>query len=351
MKVDYLSPVFYLSDIFLLTCIFLNWKEIVGQINFKINWKKIVLLLFFVSLNCFFARVPLVALTKWARVIALIGFYFLVKVQKKKVEKVLKTVIPVWIVGLFLVSLLQAISQSSLGGVFWWLGERSFNVNTPGIAKTFLFGRFYLRPYAIFSHPNSLAGFLVVSVVAYLALGKSPAVKKIVLVLGSLTVGLTLSRSAVIAGMVLLIFQFIKKKNWIFVILAILFLGFVFTGSGFDLSFSRRISLALASLDIFASSPIIGVGLNSFIIALPSFWRQDLWLQPVHNIFLLVLSETGLIGFFVFVKLIFKTFFGGKYLPAFLLIMITGLFDHYWLTLIQNLLLFVLVVGLAENEN
>jgi hypothetical protein len=296
--------------------------------------------------------VPLVALTKWARVILLIGFYFLVKDQKKKVEEILKIAIPVWIVGLFLISLLQAFSQSSLGGALWWLGERSFNVNTPGIAKTFLFGRFYLRSYAIFSHPNSLAGFLIVIMAIYLALAKnSSLIKKIVLSLGGLTVGLTLSRSAVIAGMVLLTFQFIKKKNWIFVFLAILFLGFVFFSGSIDLSFSRRISLALASLDIFGSFPIVGVGLNNFIVVLPSFWRQDLWFQPVHNIFLLVLSEAGMIGFLLFLKLICKTIFSGKYLSAVLLIMITGLFDHYWLTLTQNLLLFVLVIGLAKSEN
>jgi hypothetical protein len=352
MRIDYLSPAFYLSDIFLLVCFFLNRRKIISQINFKKNWLKIFFILIFVFLNCFFANTPLVALLKWGRIVSLAGFYLLVRVQRSKVERILRTAIPVWIVGLFLISALQAFFQSSLGGVFWWLGERSFDVTTPGIAKTFLFGRFYLRSYAIFSHPNSLAGFLIVSMAIYFALEKtSPVVKKIVLVLGSLAVGLTLSRSAIIAGTILLAFHLIKKKNWIFIILVIFLLWFILTIGGIDLSFSRRISLALASLDIFVSSPIVGVGLNNFIISLPLFWRQDLWLQPVHNIFLLILSETGLVGFIIFLKFIFKTTFSGQYLPAFLLIMITGLFDHYWLTLIQNMLMFVLVIGLIKSEN
>jgi O-antigen ligase len=100
----------------------------------------------------------------------------------------------------------------------------------------------------------------------------------------------------------------------------------------------------------------IGEGLNTFTIKETKFIgiKSYEWiLQPVHNIYLLAFSETGIIGLifllFVFYKA-FKNAFSKKkisLLVTIVFILITGLFDHYWLTLQQNLLLFGFVVGLS----
>jgi hypothetical protein len=78
------------------------------------------------------------------------------------------------------------------------------------------------------------------------------------------------------------------------------------------------------------------------------------FLQPVHNIFLLIGSETGLFGLFFFIVfLIFTLRRTNGQLPIFvalLVILFTGLFDHYWLSLVQNRMLFALILGLAWSK-
>src|SRR6266702_259621 len=49
--------------------------------------------------------------------------------------------------------------------ISYFLGERTFTGSTPGIANASLGGILVLRPYATFSHPNVLAGYLLVAMV------------------------------------------------------------------------------------------------------------------------------------------------------------------------------------------
>jgi len=143
-----------------------------------------------------------------------------------------------------------------------------------------------------------------------------------------------------------------------------------------------RQQLARVALDSIRTHLLLGLGLNNFIINLgqnTAGWQWFYWLQPVHNIFLLAASETGLVGlaaFLFFLVLTVRRLFNcyivtllkkskkqdskiaiyqlsklvGKklfLLAALMVIMFTGLFDHYWLTLIQNQLLFTLFLGLS----
>ena len=117
----------------------------------------------------------------------------------------------------------------------------------------------------------------------------------------------------------------------------------------------RRIELAKATWEMFKTSPIFGVGLGNFIPQLPKFLipKKLYFWQPVHNIFLLILAETGIIGlclvFYVLWVMLRKLWQKKK--PALfyslLAIIFTGFFDHYWLTLQQNQLLLALIIGLS----
>src|SRR5205823_5918646 len=74
-----------------------------------------------------------------------------------------------------------------------------------------------------------------------------------------------------------------------------------------NLSIIRREELAEIALKHFYSSPLFGVGLNNFLIATATselITGPSRFLQPVHNIFLLTLSETGLVGFLGFLLLV-----------------------------------------------
>jgi O-antigen ligase len=187
---------------------------------------------------------------------------------------------------------------------------------------------------------------------------------------------LCFSRVVWLAGFLIgLVFLFLKikqsKLDFSF-LAAISFLPlilYLFTKTTIDpSSFWRRQELAVFALKSVKASPLLGVGAGNFTIALASTtksWDWLYWLQPVHNIFLLAFSEVGLIavGLFLIIfmaierNILFLKACSGRsrlekgpvfgLLAALLAVLITGFFDHYWLTLIQNQLLFVLIISLS----
>lgn len=261
--------------------------------------------------------------------------------------------------GLFFESTLtvvQFFNHGSLGGIFYFFGERTFNSQTPGIANATIAGSLILRPYATFSHPNVLAAYLLISI-TMLLFSKSSKVKASLIVLGTIALFLTLSRAAIVAFIAVspfYLFERLKLKK-VFVFLALAFLAILVLSpirlrfenlNLTDESVATRISLSKVAIDMFLRKPILGAGLNDFFENANSS-------QPVHNIFLLSLSETGIVGFLFFLWFIIKTYkknISRKNLLALTLlseILFLGFFDHYFLTLQQGQLLFALVLGLC----
>lgn len=106
-----------------------------------------------------------------------------------------------------------------------------------------------------------------------------------------------------------------------------------------------------------SSNPLFGAGLNNSIIQLHDFAAKfpGLYIfQPVHNVYLLILAETGVVGF-AFFLLAFVVFLKqkSKMQPVFLYSLIQlftlGLFDHYLFTLQQGQLLLVIFTALYLN--
>jgi O-antigen ligase len=120
----------------------------------------------------------------------------------------------------------------------------------------------------------------------------------------------------------------------------------------------QRVSLIRTSGAMVKENPISGVGLGNFIINIPKYSIDNTWiLQPVHNIYLLIFAETGLIGLVIFfiisIKIVNKVSFSNKrnFIYLLLFILITGFFDHYWISIQQNLLLEVLVFAMILRED
>lgn len=371
LRIDFLSPTIYLTDLLILSLAFSSWP-LWGK-WLKKGWKnktKILslgLVLFFLVLNIIFSARPLVSFYRFLR---LGEFFFLIFFLKR-------FQFSLWPQALLLGNLVssflawgQVFKGSSLGGVFWWLGERSFNLATPGIALAQVGNHLLLRPYATFSHPNSLAGFLLVSL--FLLWGARESFKNkiffnLVFFFLSLTLFLTFSFAAYLgAGLVFIIFL---GKKWsgkgvfvgLLLCIAVVLLS-IKVGLVEQKSLNERLVLAQNALVLIKKRPLLGVGLGNFIPAqaemLP-FLRQDVnLLQPVHNIYLLIASETGLIGLLVFITMAVKIFWRAGNVPLhyrayairpYLLILFLGLFDHYWLTLPQNFLLFAVVLGFINT--
>jgi hypothetical protein len=361
LKIDYLSPAIFLSDIFL---IFLLLVEFFSSdfSRSKIRCRKIFLFFgsIFVFINIFFALNKLAAFYGWLKFFELLVLIWLVKRNQDLIKSFLGPLITFWFLLEFLLSLGQFFYQGSLGGIFWWLGERTFRLATPGIAKFDFFGRLFLRPYGTFSHPNSLAGFVLAAIFLNLTFNRNLKLKIFNSLLGFALLILTFSRGAIFVGLLLIIFYLKKIKFfnnfWAkFLILCWLIgIWFFLKVSLPEESFSLRWLLLLASGKMFAAYPVFGVGLKNFIPQLVNFWPENklnyLWLQPVHNIYLLTLTEIGVTGVGLLIWFlrgkIPKNIFENRAFFALLAILLTGLFDHYWLTLPQNFFLFGLIIGL-----
>lgn len=239
----------------------------------------------------------------------------------------------------------QFLFQRSIG--LWFLGERAFDVSTTGIAHIAIYGREFLRPYGTFPHPNVAAAYLVLSLIIIMPV-------LLTTIVTSLAIVLTWSKTS----LVLLALTLGARSNQLrsrliqiaAVVLLILLLPRVITAS--INSIAERLILTQAALDIAISSPIVGVGSNNFILELS---KLDLFslaetrlLQPVHNVFLLILAENGIIGLILF-TIVLLTFASRVKGPTktllFIGLLIYASIDHFFWTLHQGQLLFWLTLA------
>ena len=368
-RIDYLSPTFYLTDLtiilMLMTWFFSLYRSRKGKkLKIKINLKIFFLfvLCVFVMCNCLYSLSPFVSLYMWLKVLefSLLAHYV---IRNPVSFTVLTNILCFPILYSSVIAIIQSCVQHSLGGPLWFIGERAFSVSTPGIAKINFcwfngtFCREVLRPYATFPHPNVLAGFLasLVPLLVLTVLQKQTLGKKIVMV-SSLIVSfiallLTASRAAIIVGtgglVITVLFSFKRsyKKGAVIASLLLIISVFMVTPYFQELtpgseSVSVRKNLNNAAFTLSRDRPLVGTGLGTFIVALPQVdgSRNLYFLQPVHNIYLLILSETGIFGLFLFLLVIFlnmkRPSFNGSHVP-FVILLILGLFDHYSMTLQQ----------------
>lgn len=339
VRIDYLAPTIYLTDILVALLLILAYK------NLKIKNVFVVLLIFaFLLINCFWAQNRGAAFYKLAKIVE----FFLLGIYVSRSAYSLRLTaygLPLAVLYSSWLAIAQFVKQASLNGIFWWLGERTFNLNQPGIAKAVINGRLFLRPYAIFSHPNALAGFLLVSLILTIPYWwkKNRLFAVCYLLFAVIALIFSFSRSVWLTGAVIF-FIFLLRKNSA---------RFLLIGE----AIGQRLILSQIAFQLIKLKPIFGVGLNNFIVWLPYFWPKEetvRLLQPVHNIFLLIGAETGLIGLVVFCSFLilsYRRIKSENIKLALLAILILGLFDHYWITLQQNQLLFTIILGLSWGKS
>lgn len=356
LKIDYLSPTLYFWDI-LVVGLLIVW------ISRKPVPKRAALNIFLFFLLTQILSLPtaanigagLVRLQQYV-IVGLFGV-FLASLDSKSLSKKIFLPLALGILGEAVIAILQFSRGSTLG--FWILGERTFALSTPGIAKFDFYGNQFLRPYATFPHPNVLAGYLLI--IAVLINRKWKAA---VSLFAAIAIFLTMSRTAILAGVTML--PFLLKRKWLVVMVVlllvlspVLFTRFSAIFNFDNLTLLRREELLVDAWQVFLKNPWFGVGLNNFIptMAFQLTSGPNRFLQPVHNIFLLVLSETGVIGIAGFVcliglpifrlfKLHLRPFSPHLFLPWFIILFL-GMFDHYFLTLPQGYRIFFLVWGIS----
>ncbi len=384
IRIDYLSPTIYLTDVlvFLLFLTFLS-KAFFKKQSFKnlyFNFKNkawLFVWLFLLISGIIISKSPMAGLYGILKIIeyVFLGFY---AVNFFKEKNILKTIIYLLFIGVIFESSLaiaQFINQGSLNGIFYLLGERSFSGQTIGIANASLNGELILRPYATFPHPNLLAAYLLFSLlfILFFLKDKKKIIYFLTLIIGGLALLLTMSRVAIVMAAFLIIVFLIKKgfkkQAFIFLIISILIIIFSplkyrFININFsDLAIVQRKELILASLLMARDNFIIGVGINNYFFNLPNYltMQKEFFFQPVHNIFLLILAQTGILGLIFFLWFFKKTYFFIKEktktasilffkLTLFFLVLTIGFFDHYFLTLQQGQLLLTFIFSFLWSD-
>lgn len=379
IRIDYLSPTLYLVDLVWIVFLISNFQFQISNKKQIFNKKNLVFLSFIV-INILVAHNRWIAFYRWLRVGQLVWFGYYVFKNKKLVEKMLIRVLPIWIVVESLLAVGQIAKGGSLNGFWWWLGERAFDFNTIGIAQMSVANNGIVRAYGTFSHPNSLAGFLLVSLilwVKYFALLRSSSYGRVkwwfVTWLGIIGIILTGSRTIWVLSLISIAwllwgnFKNIKNKGKILVLISIMFFSIYkmidynyplrnFLGGWDENGLLKRGQLNLASIGMIEKSPLFGVGVGNFLVNLPDYQKnnQIFWFQPVHNIGLLLLSEIGVLGLLVFglrfpiFKTIKKIIRNNDKIMLLMLgvIFLSGMVDHYWFTLPQNMWLLTIIVAL-----
>jgi O-antigen ligase len=430
-RVDYLSPTIFLTDILIgLTLIFwfidlaFTKQKIFLKTN-KLKYINFILFLTLVTINIIASGNHIVSIMIWLRVFEYLSFGLYIILNIPKLINIYK-LLAGSIIWSSLLALSEFIFQRSIGGIFWWLGERTFTVDTPGIARAEVCGLFnyscklILRPYASFPHPNVLGGYISVlfPILIYLFIKYGYTSQKIInkiilfillILIPFITLLVTFSRGAEIAFFCEIVIAFVwwiirrlrnkelsyKREVRIYssnednlnrsekfslrsnnnklrrllnkIILPLLILSSV-TGiiifviltvihgnSVSDESIVVREQLNSVAIYMIKEKPIFGVGLGNFLLNLPRqvVTREIYFLQPVHNIYLLLISEIGIFGIIIIASFILSIKYSIRNNYKFKLlnilpiigILIIGLFDHYPLTLLQGRLLTTLALA------
>lgn len=348
--IDYLAPAIHLTDLCILATIV---SHVVSTKRFPIVPKQIIVLLGVLAIvNTMISTHKLLATLGWLKILELTLFFFYVRETSPSHRRVF-ALLSASLAFSCALGIAQSLHGRSIGGLLWFIGERTFTINTPAIAKQLLCVPSgscieFLRPYATLPHPNVFAGFLgfyILIALRYNAL--------VFTILPLITLLLTTSRSAWIALGVSALLQHIlrqKTKNILFAPIIGLFvalsllLPFIPISTTNNESIDVRVALNNSAMSMIQSNFITGLGIDHFLVSLPAvFPHRDIYfLQPVHNVYLLFLAEIGLIGAIVLFVIIFRARISAQALPFAIFLLLVGMFDHYLLTTQQGNLLLTL---------
>jgi len=384
----------YWTDI-LIGLLFLFWLIRCIRNGIRFSWKKsdYALVGFFAVSAISLFRAPIIELGAYQllKLAEFIVLYWYIKSNVNLIFELKKSFLVLIISGLLqaVISIGQYISQANLG--LKYLGETVLTPGAPGVASIIANGETFLRSYGTMPHPNVLAAFLFLAILSFyymyfyksgFGLNVKSMVLYIPLIFGFL---FTFSRVTIflwVAGGLTHIWLVFNRRFWLLffktflrlvlittitlIILAIFtFLFFPQVLSRFNLSMSDQdISLRLwysgVGVDTLKQSGFLGVGTGNFVPHLMNIQQEiPLWqYQPIHNIYLLIASETGILGlglFLLFLFLLIKEYaratnFDKLYHYSFFLIfasfLFMGIFDHFLWTLQQGRLMFWLVLAL-----
>jgi len=328
------------------------------------------------AINILLAVSPTLAFYKATQLILALCFFLLLLIAPTDFKKLSWAYIYSAIIQSILA--LQQFSSQKIDA-YVWLGISAQDPSILGTPVVLTSAGRWLRSFGAFPHPNMLAGFLVLAliIIFFLSLKSESSKDKNKLLLSFVVIFLalltTLSRAAILGVTLIFITSlfFTAKKiewqkkttRWVILMFVI---SIFFTTSYPNLVFTRvtsnnnieqksnaeRISQYQEWLTTFKENPLFGVGLGNYPLSLrnikPGLESWDY--QPIHNTFLLVIAEIGIIplAYLIFVFIYYsrnrKLRFPLSVLPLLFLVFMF-LFDHYWWSFYTGLMLMSFVLA------
>ena len=380
---------FYLSELFLIlfiifSIIYFKKQNVSKEKPSKTT--KIVFVFLLVTLITFWGTLDkqfyFYGLLKLMEVIVLYFLITKIKISSLKIKIV-------FIISMFIHAILgiyQFFSQSVLANKYLGIAEQISNQGGVSVLEG-SFGRL-LRVYGGFSHPNILGGFLAIAILfligIYLNEKKKTVLFYFTLIILFSALVLTFSRSAFLALILSLFILFIYsifKKVEIKKIISIILILILGSSISFGLfndflktrmqaqerlelkSNTERTVLKDQAKELVNNNWFLGVGVSNYISAVHEKVDSSLevWeYQPVHNVYLLILVELGILGFLSYIYLLLYSLykaFSSNDLNKVILglivlsIIIINFFDHYFWTYWSGLIITFLIIGLVNKKD
>ena len=401
---EWLSFSIYLTDV-IFFCLFLMWIYSLAQKRAVLVIDNYLLiassLMAITAFSLFFARDVKVAAFSLLRLIEFLVFFIYIKEYAIKRFN-FHTGLIVLISSAVLQSIIaigQYVKQADLG--LRYLGEGMLGLHINGVA-VFINenGERVMRAYGTTPHPNVLAGFLFLSIFAlyfiwFYRKGFSHNINLLYSVVYAIMLAgllLTFSRTIIffwalgfiIRGLLIGFLPKYRNKFWLNSemrrkIISILLVTVIVLSLFVIMAWPEVLSRIKISPDdeaiklriYYASETIdqrlnwFGSGAGNFTVWLKSKQPNlpEYLYQPVHNIYLLLYSELGILGLIAFLSLIGYTFydfyrsykfqklFHYSFILVFASILLMGMFDHFLWTLQQGRFVLWLSVALIATKD
>lgn len=401
---EYEAIFLYASDIFLLLFlglfafyVFQSKTQISNLKNSSLFYSLLSIFLLTAAISLFLAQYQLLAFYNFARLLLLALTAFAVALLVRdgivKLQNIF-TVTAGLAVAQSLIAFLQFVRQESLG--LWFLGESVLSPFIGGAAKIPVGGGVLLRGYGTFPHPNVLAAFLIIGFLSlyYFWLRRASKLKlfssgknlwsDIYLGVGIFVVayGLVLAFSRAgwfildVANVFVLAFALINKNHrlqgvrLIILLTSIAILLYMTMGWAIfprakipinEPAVTYRLAYNELGLHLIGKNPFgIGIG-NQVIYSVKNsvykmFGMNERWQwQPIHNIYLLMASEIGILGLAAFLAfagtLIWRAINNDLeniiVVAVLSSLLLVGFVDHFLWTLQPGRLMLWLAIGIV----
>lgn len=368
----------YIIDILILFYILFNLKNLIKIINNKNNLKFVILFLSsFIILILLNNKI--ISIYWIFRIFYLILFFIIILKEKINKEKIYLTLIYSSATQA-IISIFQFYKQSIISNKYLGLAGKFASDLGPSIIEGD--GLRILRSYGLFTHPNILGFYLIIGTILILYfIFKNNKYKNLYyFLLGLNIIGIIYSFSRLIYIFLLITIFFglifykknIKEK----IIILIVFLSLIIINFNFikirinpegrlNINSNNERVLEYNNINFNKLNLLKGVGIRNYTFYIFDKYEEiKIWeLNPIHNIYLLSIIESGIsisflfililsFPYYIFVKNIRKQDKEGIILIfIYTLFIINGFFEHFLITESSGLLFLGLIYTVYLKKN